>query len=177
MKTAIDLTKYDGKSLKIKREQAGKYTITAGEDEISLTADRKTLFSLISPGKALLYSADHEEIEDGTRYICFNASPDWMTEENGLDEILRFLEEVRARPAIFIGSKSLSELAATLAGYCSCIIRRDGGMIPFFSDFWGYIQREYQVYSSQHWSRIIRFFCRTDTEAFDRFYEHLDAFF
>jgi len=39
MKTAIDLTKYGGKTLEIKWEKAGQYTIVSGEDELSLTAD------------------------------------------------------------------------------------------------------------------------------------------
>lgn len=126
--------------------KAGQYTIISGEDEISLSADRKALFSLISLGKALLCSACHKEMEVGTCSIRFNALPAPMIEENSLDEILSFLEEVRARPAVFIGDKSLHELAATLAGYCSCMVRRDGGMIPFFSDFQIYIQKKYQIY-------------------------------
>lgn len=177
MKTAIDLTKYGGKTLEIKWEKAGQYTIVSGEDELSLTADQKSLFSLVSIGKALLHSVYHEKVEGGTRSIRFTDLPVPMTEENALDEKLSFLEEVRTRPAVFIGDKSLRELAAILAGYCSCILRRDGGAIPFFSDFQKYIQKKYEIYSNQHWSRIIRFFCRTDAEAFDRFYEHLDAFF
>lgn len=158
MKTAIDFTKYDGKTLEIKWEKAGQYTIISGEDELSLTADQKSLFSLVSIGKALLRSVYHEKVENGTRSICFNNLPVPMTEENDLSEILSFLEEVRTRPVVFIGDKSLRELAAILAGYCRCMVRRDGGVIPFFLDFQEYIQKKYEIYSNQHWSRIIRFF-------------------
>ena len=103
MKTAIDLTKYGGKTLEIKWEKAGQYTIVSGEDELSLTADQKSLFSLVSIGKALLHSVYHEKVEGGTRSIRFTDLPVPMTEENALDEILSFLEEVRTRPAVFIG--------------------------------------------------------------------------
>lgn len=53
MTTAIDLTKYDGKILERKWEKAEQYTFISGVDELFLTADQKSLFSLVSSiGKA-----------------------------------------------------------------------------------------------------------------------------
>ncbi|MGC6768254.1 hypothetical protein [Enterococcus sp. LJL51] len=46
----------------------------------------------------------------------------------------------------------------------------------FYEGFQEYIQQKYNINSSHNWSDIIIFYCTTEEQAFDKFYELLDDF-
>jgi len=86
------------------------------------------------------------------------------------------IQTIKERPGLYIGKKSLILLHAYMNGYMDRQRELEGQGEGFNFEFQEYIQKRYNITSSHHWSSIITFFCTTDAEAFDRFYELLDEF-
>ncbi len=65
-----------------------------------------------------------------------------------------------------------------ISGYLCCKYDLDGRSYTKFElEFQEYIQKHYEIQSSQSWSRIIEFFGVTEEEAFYKFYQHLEIFY
>ncbi|MBQ2675973.1 MAG: hypothetical protein IJF54_01040 [Clostridia bacterium] len=91
--------------------------------------------------------------------------------------IKRLLDDMRNRPVVYFGCKSLDSLATFLSGYM-CRVHEttsdSGEALPGFQEF---VQEKYGIQSSQHWSQIIRFFSATEESAFDEFFKLLDEYY
>ena len=90
-------------------------------------------------------------------------------------EIYDLLMDIRKRPGVYLGQKSLTLLHSFLGGY---IIRlaEEGYTDVDLSDFQNYIANRFNIQSAHSWAHIIRFYSASETEAFDRFYELLDEY-
>ncbi|MCL2512690.1 MAG: hypothetical protein FWF08_02210 [Oscillospiraceae bacterium] len=87
------------------------------------------------------------------------------------------LQEIRKKYGMFFGCKSLRRLLDFINGYIECICDRDGVHPEYLGmDFLVYIADLYNVSENKHWSSIIISNSKSDEEAFDKFYEHMEEF-
>lgn len=90
--------------------------------------------------------------------------------------ILKRLYEIKERPGMYLGQKSLMYLFFYMTGYqCrECEIRNGTEcLLPGFQEF---VQDRYGVKSPHGWAYIIKFYEITEEAAFDRFYVLLEEF-
>ena len=91
--------------------------------------------------------------------------------------IKKLLEDMRKRPGVYFGKKSLDRLATFLSGYRCCVLERDGEAPSDLPGFQEFVAERYNIQSAHHWSDIIQFYCSTEEEAFDTFFELIDEFY
>jgi len=95
-------------------------------------------------------------------------------------EIKKMLDFIHQTPGAYLGKKTLTGLVDLIWGYVACMYQRDGNMPDFLQGFQEYVEEYYHLkdneYVFRNWSDIINFFCKTEEEAFDKFYKLLDEF-
>jgi hypothetical protein len=100
-----------------------------------------------------------------------------MESNSGLFEILA---KIKAKPGMYIGHSSVSDLFVFLAGYKTA--RRELGISPtdrellFYQGFHEFVQNFYQIHSSKSWAKIILLYCSDEIQGFERFFELLEKF-
>jgi hypothetical protein len=93
-----------------------------------------------------------------------------------MDSLSRLLHNIKENPGAVIGKKSLDRLSTFVYGYLCCMYERDGVYPAFLPGFQEYVEERYGIHTAHHWSEIIQFFCKSEEEAFGKFYELLDEF-
>ncbi len=90
-------------------------------------------------------------------------------------KIYDLLMDIRKRPGVYLGQKSLTLLHSFLGGY---IVRlaEEGYTDVYLRGFQNYISNRFNIQSAHSWAHIIRFYSASEAEAFDRFYELLDEY-
>ena len=93
-----------------------------------------------------------------------------------MEEILNLLDELRKNYGLYIGKKSLNELATFISGY-ECAMNRLLGHYSFFnSKFQLFIDESVRDdYHVHHWAKTLHD-NKTEEEAFDLFYMVLEDF-
>jgi hypothetical protein len=101
-----------------------------------------------------------------------------MEESIIIDKLTELLKSVKKRPEIYIGEKSLSLLYIFIQGFLHAFytMNNTNNYVGFYSGFQDWIQKRYDISSSQSWCRIIRFFSSNEADAFDNFYRLLDEY-
>jgi hypothetical protein len=100
-----------------------------------------------------------------------------MDSKGGLFEILG---KIKARPGMYIGKPSVSDLFMFLVGYKTA--RRELGIqsteeeIDFYDEFHNFIETRYKVRTSNSWAKIIMLYCHDEKDGFERFFNLLDEF-
>jgi hypothetical protein len=95
----------------------------------------------------------------------------------GLFEIL---EKIKARPGIYLGKPSVSDLFIFLAGYKTA--RRELGIktteqeMEFYGEFQPWLQKKFQVQTVNSWAKIIMLYSIDEKEGFEYFFKLLDEF-
>jgi len=89
------------------------------------------------------------------------------------------LKEIKKRPGMFLGKKSLLSLHSFLAGYM--MARLDMGLSTTkqeqkFNDFAEWIPIKFNDNSTRSWAGIILLNSEDESQAFDRFFELLEEF-
>jgi hypothetical protein len=96
---------------------------------------------------------------------------------SGLFDIL---EKIKARPGMYIGKASVSDLFMFLAGYKTA--RREFGIEPteqeneFYGEFQPWLQQRFQVLSVNSWAKIIMLYSVDEKAGFEYFFQLLDEF-
>ncbi|BFT72436.1 hypothetical protein [Paenibacillus sp. P36] len=90
--------------------------------------------------------------------------------------LIELLENIKKRPGLYLGRKSLLFLLHFLHGYQQCLFHIEGTYYTL-TGFQEYIEDIYDFHGVHNWASIIQFNCTTDDEAFDKFYQHLDEFY
>lgn len=90
-------------------------------------------------------------------------------------EIYDLLMDIKKRPGVYLGQKSLTLLDAFLGGYIFRL-REEGNPDAELRDFQNYIANRFNIRSTHSWAHIIRFYSSSEADAFDRFYELLNDF-
>jgi len=97
--------------------------------------------------------------------------------EINMDIVIEKLNEIRQRPGMYLGKKSLILLAAYINGYVCRECELNNNFESRFSDFNEYVKRRFNIESGQDWLKIILFNSSTEEDAVDLFYKLLDEFF
>lgn len=99
------------------------------------------------------------------------------------DYLYELLEQIKVRPEIYIGTKSLFRLRHFLDGVLHCLndmqglhLDRESDCSEFLQGFQEWIQMRYDICSDHHWSSIIIFYSYDEADAFDSFYDMLNEF-
>lgn len=90
--------------------------------------------------------------------------------------LIELLKNIKKRPGIYLGRKSLLFLQHFFYGYQNCLYDLEGEFYHL-TGFQEYIEDIYDIHGFNNWASIIQLNCTTDEEAFDKFYQHLDEFF
>lgn len=94
--------------------------------------------------------------------------------------LLKILQKIQAKPGMYIGRPSISDLFMFLVGYKTA--RRELGIEPneqelkFFREFQPWIQERFKVQSVNSWAKIILLYSVDEKEAFTYFFKLLDEF-
>jgi hypothetical protein len=97
--------------------------------------------------------------------------------QGGLFEIL---DKIKARPGLYIGRPSVSDLFMFLVGYKTA--RRELGIEPnqeevrFYQEFHQFVEKKYNLHSSNAWAKIIMLYCPDEKQGFERFFQLLEEF-
>jgi hypothetical protein len=93
---------------------------------------------------------------------------------------LEILEKVKAKPGMYIGQASLTNLFMFLAGYKTAL--REVGILPneqemeFHREFQPWIQKKFQLQTVNSWANIILLYSVDEKEAFSYFFRLLEEF-
>ena len=86
------------------------------------------------------------------------------------------LQKIKATPGVYIGSKSLTDLAMFISGYECALFETTGKRYTFNSQFQDFVQKKQGVeHTSSHWSTLISKNC-SDDEAFEIFFAYYYEF-
>ncbi|PSF37838.1 hypothetical protein C7H19_07590 [Aphanothece hegewaldii CCALA 016] len=100
-----------------------------------------------------------------------------MNKKGGLFELL---SKIKAKPGLYLSHPSVCELFVFLVGYKTA--RRELGIEPteqeikFYQEFHQFIEKEYNLHTSNSWAKIIMLYCSDEKQGFERFYQLLDKF-
>ena len=94
--------------------------------------------------------------------------------------MFEILGEIKARPGMYIGKPSVSDLFVFLVGYKTA--RRELGIdsneeeINFYEEFHEFVERRYKVRTSNSWPKMLMLYCHEQKDGFERFFNLLDEF-
>ncbi|AFZ28097.1 hypothetical protein Cylst_6129 [Cylindrospermum stagnale PCC 7417] len=105
----------------------------------------------------------------------YNDSRNQIWDEDFYD----FLKSIRRRPAMYLGTSSITRLYMLLKGYDYA--RREAGVTltdqeQDFLQFQEWVQARFDIHSPQSWDKIILFHSIDEQEALKDFFELLDEF-
>ncbi len=95
-------------------------------------------------------------------------------------EISELLQDIKKRPAVYVGRKTFNGVSEHIEGYINCMYVRDGIYPECFQGFQEFIEKYYDldnnVNTNRHWSDIIKFFNPSEEGAFEEFYMLIEKF-
>ena len=91
-----------------------------------------------------------------------------------MEYVLDILRRIKEKPACFLGRKSVLKLSILLGGYIQAVEDITHKYLRFDSDFQKFIENKYGN-SAKHWASILEE-KYSDSEGFDKFFEHFDEF-
>jgi hypothetical protein len=89
------------------------------------------------------------------------------------------IRKIKKRPSMYLGKPSICNLRSYLAGYI--FARRELGIAPTeeeqtFVKFQDWIQKKFNVSSSQSWDKIILFYSEDEHTALEQFFNLFEEF-
>ncbi|NEP12532.1 MAG: hypothetical protein F6K14_20450 [Symploca sp. SIO2C1] len=100
-----------------------------------------------------------------------------MSKEN----LFELLEKIRQKPGLYIGSPSVTALRYFLVGYK--FARQEMGILPteleldFYQEFQPWLQRHFQIQTTNSWDNILLFKYIDEKTSFANFFQLLEVFF
>ncbi len=91
-----------------------------------------------------------------------------------MNSVVSLLVEIRKRPGMYIGKRSVIRVHIFLQGW---LLAKE--MVPdveLLREFQGWISSKYGVSSSHSWAELINFYSEGPVEAFEEFYSLFDEF-
>ncbi|MBW4518185.1 MAG: hypothetical protein KME16_00435 [Scytolyngbya sp. HA4215-MV1] len=94
-------------------------------------------------------------------------------------ELYDLLQAIEKRPAMYLGQPSITQLSSFLAGYF--FARRQLGISETeqeqrFSEFQAWIEKKFNLNSSQSWDEAIRGFAQDEPSALSQFFALFNEF-
>jgi len=97
-----------------------------------------------------------------------------------MDSMSVLLEKINQKPGLYLGSPSVTALRHFLVGYK--FARQEMGIAPneleldFYHEFQPWLQRYFQIQTSNPWDKILLFKYLDEETAFSRFFQLWSAF-
>jgi hypothetical protein len=94
--------------------------------------------------------------------------------------LFEILGKIKARPGLYIGRSSVSDLFMFLVGYKTA--RRELGIEPtqeevkFYQEFHQFVEKKYNLHTSNAWAKIIMLYSPDEKQGFERFFQLLEEF-
>ncbi len=94
--------------------------------------------------------------------------------------LLEILPKIQARPGMYLGKPSVSDLYMFIVGYKTA--RRELGIEPnegenyFYGEFQPWLQQRFNLQSVNSWAKIIMLYSVDEREGFEYFFKLLDEF-
>ena len=93
--------------------------------------------------------------------------------------LYEMLQEIKKRPGMYLGKRSITRLRSFLDGYMGA--REDLGLPRTeqekeFNEFQEWIQQRFNITSSHGWDSIILFYSADERDALDKFFELFEKF-
>ncbi|MFB2880402.1 hypothetical protein [Floridanema aerugineum] len=93
--------------------------------------------------------------------------------------LYEMLQEIKKRPGMYLGKRSISRLRSFLDGYMGA--REDLGLPQTeqekeFNGFQEWIQERFNITSSHGWDSIILFYSADERDALEKFFELFEKF-
>jgi len=96
-----------------------------------------------------------------------------------MSSLIRLINDIRKKPVLYIGQKSISNLYMFLNGYRHACYEHGLSSSEdekIFRDFQEWTQQYFSIKISQSWSNIILFHSPNEDYAFDQFFELFNQF-
>jgi hypothetical protein len=97
-----------------------------------------------------------------------------------MSRLFDILQKIKAKPGMYIGHASVSDLFMFLVGYKTALrefkIESTEDEMHFYREFQPWLQQKYHVSTSNSWARIIMLYCVNEKEGFESFFKLLDEF-
>lgn len=94
--------------------------------------------------------------------------------------VYKILEKVKAKPGMYLGRPSVSDLFMFLVGYeCSRSelgIENTEDEDNFYSEFQPWLQTKLGITTVSSWSKMIMLYCHDEKAGFEKFFSLLDEF-
>lgn len=96
-----------------------------------------------------------------------------------MHDLYTLLQKIKKAPSMYLGRHSIICLQAFLSGYS--VAKHEFGeqqtkQDSDFMEFPEWIQKRFNVQTSQSWANIILFYSEDESKALDKFFELLDEF-
>ncbi len=96
-----------------------------------------------------------------------------------MSSFYELIQKIKKRPSMYLGKPAISNLRSCLAGYI--FARRELGISQTeqekkFTEFQGWIQKKFNITSSQSWDKVILFYSEDERTALERFFELFEEF-
>lgn len=95
-----------------------------------------------------------------------------------MDNLSDILKKIKNKPSVYLGKPSISCLQAFLSGYNVAQYQLDLRLKPEnpLDGFQDWIQKKFNIDSSQSWANIILFFSQDERDALDIFFQLFEEF-
>ncbi|NJM74390.1 MAG: hypothetical protein HC862_32525 [Scytonema sp. RU_4_4] len=97
-----------------------------------------------------------------------------------MSPLFEMLKKIKARPGLYIGRASVSDLFMFIIGYRTAreelSIEPTETELDFYGEFQPWLQKRLKMTTSNSWARMIEFGCGNEKDGFERFFELLDEF-
>ena len=96
-----------------------------------------------------------------------------------MSNFYQLIQKIKKRPSMYLGKPAISNLRSCLGGYI--LARRELGISQTeqekkFTEFQGWIQKKFNITSSQSWDKVILFYSEDERTALERFFELFEEF-
>ncbi len=96
-----------------------------------------------------------------------------------MSNFYELIQKIKKRPSMYLGKPAISNLRSCLAGYI--LARRELGISQTeqekkFTEFQGWIQKKFNISSSQSWDKVILFYSEDERTALEHFFELFEEF-
>ncbi|MUG96511.1 hypothetical protein F7734_30905 [Scytonema sp. UIC 10036] len=96
-----------------------------------------------------------------------------------MSNFYELIQKIKKRPSMYLGKPAISNLRSCLAGYI--LARRELGISQTeqekkFTEFQEWIQKKFNISSSQSWDKVILFYSEDERTALERFFELFEEF-
>ena len=97
-----------------------------------------------------------------------------------MSTLIDLLEKIKAKPSLYIGSASVTQLRMFIVGYrfarSEMGISNSEAETDFYKRFQPWLQNRLSIRTVNAWDKLISLTCTNDQAAFDYFFQLLDEF-